>query len=117
MNPEINTYAARLLVFAHPAIRIANDNIRASSLPLDCVITVPVRPTRKKNVDRALDSRECRKAYAEIIAINGQIAVIGATAPPARRIPIPGITLMTRIGLIKTVIRTRRQSRHNINLR
>jgi hypothetical protein len=117
MNPEMNTYAARLLVFAHPAMRIANDNIRASSLPLDCVIAVPVRPTRKKKVDRTLDSREYRKAYAEMIAIIGQITVTGATAPPPRRIPIPGITAMTIIGLNKRVIRTRRKSRHNINLK
>jgi hypothetical protein len=78
---------------------------------------VPASQIKKKKVDRALDSREYRKAYAEMIAIIGQITVTGATDPPVRRIPILGITAMTIIGLKKRVIRTTRKSRNNINLR
>jgi hypothetical protein len=75
-------YPARRFVLAHPVAvskRLINNAI---SVPLDCVAAVPPKATKKKNAARVLDSKECRKVYAEIIAITGQIKPRGATAPP-----------------------------------
>jgi hypothetical protein len=81
MNPEMEMYTKRLLVFAHPTPSIARVRSNASSQPLDCVRSTPATPTKKRNIDDILDSREYAKVYAEIIAITGQMSDIGPTVP------------------------------------
>jgi hypothetical protein len=112
MNPEIKRYAERLLVFADPIQMIAKTISSGISAPLDCERSVPARPTRKNSTERTLDSNACRKLYAEMIAITGQIISTGATEPPRTRNPF-----RTRLGLIRMHRRITAQSKSDISLR
>jgi hypothetical protein len=84
LKPEMNIYFVYRPIFAHKYARNISEKSSEISAPLDRVLIVPARPNKKKSVDRALDSREYRKAYADIIAIMVHIGPAAPTAPPLK---------------------------------
>jgi hypothetical protein len=116
VSAKMKIYAERLLFLAHPRLRIARTMNSAISVPRDCVISVPAKPTRKNTVAQTLDSRECRRLYAEMIAMIGQSTVVFPTVFPRRRIPAPGTIDMTKEGAKGRVRRTAAKSKSATSL-